>query len=79
MQEGFRYHHAEADYLMLVRWLPDTPDTLPVNASHRVGIGAFILNKKRQVFISFNFNFFFPILLNQSLPITKELISCSNE
>ncbi|KAG8642208.1 hypothetical protein MANES_12G066303v8 [Manihot esculenta] len=51
VQEGFRYHHAEADYLMLVRWLPNTPDTLPVNASHRVGIGAFILNKKRQVLV----------------------------
>ncbi|KAG8640448.1 nudix hydrolase 7 isoform X2 [Manihot esculenta] len=36
VQEGFRYHHAEPDYLMLVNWLPYTPDTLPVNATHRV-------------------------------------------
>ncbi|XP_048233325.1 nudix hydrolase 2 isoform X2 [Ricinus communis] len=48
VQAGFRYHHAEADYLMLVKWLPSTPDTLPINASHRVGIGAFIVNNNRE-------------------------------
>ncbi|KAJ8898586.1 hypothetical protein K2173_001483 [Erythroxylum novogranatense] len=51
VQEGFWYHHAETDYLMLVRWLPDTPVTLPVNASHRVGIGAFVMNNKGQVLV----------------------------
>jgi len=50
LQEGFRYHHAEADYLMLVYWIPKTIDTLPANASHRVGIGAFVMNSQRQVF-----------------------------
>ncbi|KAK1580828.1 hypothetical protein Q3G72_000442 [Acer saccharum] len=34
-KEGFRYHHAESDYLMLVKWIPETSDTLPANASHR--------------------------------------------
>ncbi|KAF2284765.1 hypothetical protein GH714_030036 [Hevea brasiliensis] len=48
VQEGFRYHHAEPDYLMLVNWLPNTPDTLPANASHRVGIGAFVVNNNRE-------------------------------
>lgn len=51
MQEGFRYHHAESDYLMLVHWIPNTPDTLPENASHRVGIGAFVINNNREVLI----------------------------
>jgi hypothetical protein len=50
LQEGFRYHHAEEDYLMLVYWIPETTDTLPANASHRVGIGAFVMNSQRQVF-----------------------------
>ncbi|KAF7847554.1 hypothetical protein BT93_L2846 [Corymbia citriodora subsp. variegata] len=36
VKEGFRYHHAEQNYLMLVRGLPETHDTIPVNASHRV-------------------------------------------
>ncbi|KAJ6343258.1 hypothetical protein OIU76_005070 [Salix suchowensis] len=39
------------DYLMLVYWIPDTPDTLPENASHRVGIGAFVLNKNGEVLV----------------------------
>ena len=51
LQEGFRYHHAEPDYLMLVYWIPKTAHTLPANASHRVGIGAFVINSKREVFL----------------------------
>ena len=49
LQEGFRYHHAESDYLMLVKWIPETSDMLPANASHRVGIGAFVMNDKGEV------------------------------
>jgi len=35
---------------MLVYWIPETTDSLPANASHRVGIGAFVMNSQRQVF-----------------------------
>ncbi|XP_008229930.1 PREDICTED: nudix hydrolase 2 isoform X1 [Prunus mume] len=51
VKEGFRYHHAEPDYLMLVRWIPETFDTLPANASHRVGIGAFVMNSERKILV----------------------------
>ncbi|CAL2251059.1 unnamed protein product [Prunus armeniaca] len=51
MQEGFWYHHAEPDYLMLVYWIPQTPHTLPANATHRVGIGAFVINPNREVLV----------------------------
>ncbi|CAK7355912.1 unnamed protein product [Dovyalis caffra] len=51
VKEGFRYHHAEPDYLMLVYWIPETPDTLPANASHTVGIGAFVMNDNRKVLV----------------------------
>ncbi|XP_059282648.1 nudix hydrolase 2-like [Lycium ferocissimum] len=52
VKEGFWYHHAEATYLMLVYWIPhETPNTLPANASHRVGIGAFVLNDDGQVLV----------------------------
>jgi hypothetical protein len=34
---------------MLTRWLPTTPSTLPPNASHQVGVGAFVVNEKGQV------------------------------
>ncbi|OIW16448.1 hypothetical protein TanjilG_19164 [Lupinus angustifolius] len=48
VKAGFRYHHAEPHYLMLVYWIPDIPDHLPANASHRVGVGAFVTNTKRE-------------------------------
>uniref|UniRef100_A0A7N0TZJ3 Nudix hydrolase domain-containing protein n=1 Tax=Kalanchoe fedtschenkoi TaxID=63787 RepID=A0A7N0TZJ3_KALFE len=51
VKEGFKYHHAEPDYLMLVCWLPSRPCTLPANASHRVGIGAFVMNNQREVLV----------------------------
>lgn len=49
LQAGFGYHHAEPAYLMLTLWLPDGPCTLPLNASHQVGVGAFVLNDKNEV------------------------------
>ncbi|KAJ0233038.1 NUDIX hydrolase domain-containing protein [Hirschfeldia incana] len=50
--EGFRYHHAEPEYLMLVSWISNTPDTIPANASHIVGVGALVLNKStREVLV----------------------------
>ncbi|CAL0307306.1 unnamed protein product [Lupinus luteus] len=51
VKAGFRYHHAEPHYLMLVYWIPDIPDHLPANASHRVGIGAFVINTKRELLV----------------------------
>ncbi|KAJ0808764.1 putative hydrolase [Helianthus annuus] len=51
VQEGFYYHHAEPNHLMLVHWIPETINTLPANASHRVGIGAFVMNENREVLV----------------------------
>ncbi|GFZ12359.1 MutT/nudix family protein [Actinidia rufa] len=51
VKAGFRYHHAEASYLMLVKWIPKTNSTLPANASHRVGIGACVMNDKGEVLV----------------------------
>ncbi|KAI3682842.1 hypothetical protein L1987_83149 [Smallanthus sonchifolius] len=48
VQEGFYYHHAEPKHSMLVHWIPETINTLPANASHRVGIGAFVMNENRE-------------------------------
>ncbi|KAJ4851191.1 hypothetical protein Tsubulata_000524 [Turnera subulata] len=51
IKEGFRFHHAEPEYLMLVKWIPGGPGTIPVNATHRVGIGAFVMNKSGEVLL----------------------------
>ncbi|XP_073004231.1 nudix hydrolase 2-like isoform X2 [Typha latifolia] len=48
VEEGFWYHHAERSYLMLVYWIPDTENTIPCNATHRVGVGAFVMNERRE-------------------------------
>lgn len=51
VKEGFWYHHAEPKYLMLVYWIPKSVNTLPANATHRVGIGAFVTNEKGEVLV----------------------------
>ncbi|CAL1353913.1 unnamed protein product [Linum trigynum] len=51
VKEGFKYHHAEPDYIMLVHWIPETPSTIPANASHRVGVGAIVFNDKKEVLV----------------------------
>jgi len=51
-EQGFVFHHAEQSYVMLTRWLPaDEENLLPPNASHQVGIGAFITNGKGEVLL----------------------------
>lgn len=51
VNEGFSYHHAEPSYLMLVKWISQSENKLPANASHRVGIGAFVTNSKDEVLV----------------------------
>lgn len=35
VRKGFKFHHAEPDYIQLTRWLPATQSKLPANASHQ--------------------------------------------
>ncbi|KAL0443278.1 UNVERIFIED_CONTAM: Nudix hydrolase 10 [Sesamum latifolium] len=49
--EGFLYHHAEPHYLMLVYWIPETLSTIPANATHRLRIGAIIMDDKRELLV----------------------------
>ncbi|KAI3456811.1 hypothetical protein Pfo_013474 [Paulownia fortunei] len=51
VKEGFLYHHAEPHYLMLVYWIPETLNTIPANATHRLRIGAIIMNDKRELLV----------------------------
>ncbi|MCO5602233.1 hypothetical protein L7F22_056361 [Adiantum nelumboides] len=51
VKEGFWYHHAEKDYLMLTLWIAETTSTLPANASHRVGVGAMVINDENKVLV----------------------------
>ncbi|GLJ35135.1 hypothetical protein SUGI_0707190 [Cryptomeria japonica] len=51
IEVGFWYHHAEPSYVMLVYWIPQSPPTIPDNASHQVGIAAFVFNEEGQVLV----------------------------
>ncbi|CAL9222432.1 unnamed protein product [Arabidopsis halleri] len=51
IKKGFTYHHAENEYAVLTSWISDLPSTIPANASHRIGIGALVLNKNREVLV----------------------------
>mmetsp|Transcript_16295 Transcript_16295/g.36133 ORF Transcript_16295/g.36133 Transcript_16295/m.36133 type:complete len:323 (+) Transcript_16295:48-1016(+) len=48
-QYGFDFHHAEPGYVMLVKWIGKGHSTIPGNASHTVGVGAFVLNDKGEM------------------------------
>lgn len=51
VKEGFKYHHAEPEYLMLTYWIPDGPCVLPGNATHQVGVGGFVINDNNEVLV----------------------------
>ncbi|KAL5771097.1 hypothetical protein ACOSP7_015251 [Xanthoceras sorbifolium] len=51
IQEGFSYHHAEPEYVMLTYWIPDEPCLLPGSPSHQIGVGGFVINDKREVLV----------------------------
>eukprot|EP00250_Pteridium_aquilinum_P019923 c24625_g4_i1 orf=77-964(+) len=51
VEEGFQYHHAETDYVMLTLWIPRFPSTLPANASHQVGVGAIVINERNEILV----------------------------
>ncbi|CAD7704096.1 unnamed protein product [Ostreobium quekettii] len=46
---NFKFHHAEEDFVMCLKWLPKEPGNIPPNASHQVGVGAFVMNDRGQV------------------------------
>lgn len=37
---------------MLTYWIPSEPCMLPDSPSHHIGIGAFVINDKREVYIN---------------------------
>eukprot|EP00879_Flechtneria_rotunda_P020834 GHRR01021935.1.p1 GENE.GHRR01021935.1~~GHRR01021935.1.p1 ORF type:complete len:271 (+),score=64.44 GHRR01021935.1:1047-1859(+) len=52
VEPGFEFHHAEADYVVMTKWLPpNQPNTLPPNASHQVGVGAIVVNERQEMLV----------------------------
>ncbi|PSR85401.1 Nudix hydrolase [Actinidia chinensis var. chinensis] len=48
VKERFLNHHAEPHYLMLAYWISETVNTIPANSTHRVVVGAIVMNDKRE-------------------------------
>ncbi|KAF9603204.1 hypothetical protein IFM89_034537 [Coptis chinensis] len=51
VKQGFHYHHAEREYVMLTIWISEGPSMLPANASHQVGVGGFVINDNNEVLV----------------------------
>ena len=46
---GFKFHHAQPGYVLMTRWLLDTPSPLPLYAFTQIGVGGIVVNKKGEV------------------------------
>mmetsp|Transcript_40657 Transcript_40657/g.83085 ORF Transcript_40657/g.83085 Transcript_40657/m.83085 type:complete len:463 (-) Transcript_40657:132-1520(-) len=49
--QGFRFHHAQEDYVMMTQWLPDSPSPLPRYAFTQVGVGGIVVNSKDEILL----------------------------
>eukprot|EP00933_Yihiella_yeosuensis_P014752 TRINITY_DN13090_c1_g1_i1.p1 TRINITY_DN13090_c1_g1~~TRINITY_DN13090_c1_g1_i1.p1 ORF type:complete len:479 (+),score=102.63 TRINITY_DN13090_c1_g1_i1:107-1543(+) len=47
--EGFVFHHAKPEYVLLTRWLPNSPSPLPKYGFTQIGVGGIVVNSKGEV------------------------------
>ncbi|XP_046401846.1 nudix hydrolase 8 isoform X2 [Ischnura elegans] len=50
-QNGFEFHHAKSDYVMMCKWLPEKGDicNIPRYAHTMVGVGAIVVNARNEL------------------------------
>lgn len=48
---GFEMHHANSQHMVLVKWLPNTPSTIPQPASHYVGVGVAVIDDQNRILV----------------------------
>jgi len=48
IDNGFTLHSCEKDYLMLTKWLPNSPSTIPNQPHNLVGVGCICYDKKNR-------------------------------
>ncbi|KAF9824607.1 hypothetical protein SFRURICE_004064 [Spodoptera frugiperda] len=49
--EGFNFHHARDDFVMMYKWLPDTPSNLPPACHTNLGVGGMVFNDKNEILV----------------------------
>eukprot|EP00931_Biecheleriopsis_adriatica_P091984 TRINITY_DN65827_c0_g1_i1.p1 TRINITY_DN65827_c0_g1~~TRINITY_DN65827_c0_g1_i1.p1 ORF type:complete len:495 (-),score=101.09 TRINITY_DN65827_c0_g1_i1:53-1444(-) len=47
--EGFKFHHAKPEYVMLTRWLEESPSKLPRYSFTQIGVGGCVVNSMNEV------------------------------
>eukprot|EP00930_Biecheleria_cincta_P096836 TRINITY_DN88619_c0_g1_i1.p1 TRINITY_DN88619_c0_g1~~TRINITY_DN88619_c0_g1_i1.p1 ORF type:complete len:470 (-),score=86.31 TRINITY_DN88619_c0_g1_i1:38-1447(-) len=47
--ERFKFHHAKEEYVMLTRWLEESPSKLPRYSFTQIGVGGAVVNSKNEV------------------------------
>ena len=52
MQNGFAFHHANAELSVLLKWLPaEEQCNVPLFAHTMVGVGAMVVNKNKEILV----------------------------
>lgn len=50
VKHGFVYHHAQKDFVMMTRWLPEGElNTLPLYAHTHVGVGGIVEDEQQRI------------------------------
>ncbi|XP_045528954.1 nudix hydrolase 8-like [Pieris brassicae] len=50
--EGFNFHHARIDFVMMFKWLPqDRPANLPPTCHTNLGVGGLVVNNKNEILV----------------------------
>jgi 8-oxo-dGTP pyrophosphatase MutT (NUDIX family) len=44
VEQGFKFHHAKPDYVLLTQWLPESPSSLPLYGFTQIGVGGVVVN-----------------------------------
>merc|ERR1712224_423597 len=47
--QGFAFHHAKPEYVLLTQWLPETPSPLPKYGFTQIGVGGVVVNRSDEV------------------------------
>ncbi|KIH52603.1 hydrolase, NUDIX family [Ancylostoma duodenale] len=51
VENGFVFHHTQPDYLMMTKWLPESPSTLPRYAHTMIGVGGLVIDEEGRVLL----------------------------
>ncbi|KAK6728206.1 hypothetical protein RB195_005701 [Necator americanus] len=51
VENGFVFHHTQPNFVMMTKWLPDTPSTLPRYAHTMIGVGGLVIDHEGRVLL----------------------------